>query len=89
MCRNIKTLFNFDPPASEEEIHEASLQFIRKLSGFTQPSQMNEAAFNQAIEQVATTSQILLQSLQTAAKPRDRQVEAERARMRAAKRFGN
>lgn len=89
MCRNIKTLFNFDPPATEEEIQAASLQFVRKLSGFNQPSMANNAAFNHAVEAVATVARHLLDSLVTNAEPRDRAVEAERARERNAKRFGS
>lgn len=88
MCRNIKTLFNFDPPATDEEIREASLQFVRKLSGFNKPSQVNEAAFNRAVEEVSMAARNLLDSLVTSAEPHDREVEAERARARAAKRFG-
>ena len=88
MCRNIKTLFNFDPPATDEEIREASLQFVRKLSGFNKPSKANEAAFNRAIEEVTTAARNLLDSLVTSAEPRDREVETKRARARAAKRFG-
>ncbi|HEX9134086.1 MAG TPA: DUF2277 domain-containing protein [Ktedonobacteraceae bacterium] len=88
MCRNIKTLFNFDPPATDEEIREASLQFVRKLSGFSKPSKANEVAFNRAIEEVAASARNLLDSLVTNAEPRDREVEAERARARAAQRFG-
>lgn len=88
MCRNIKTLFNFDPPATEEEIRGASIQFVRKLSGFNAPSKANEAAFNRAVEDVALVAHRLLGSLVTNAEPRDRQVEAERARARAAERFG-
>jgi hypothetical protein len=88
MCRSIKTLFNFAPPATHEEIRAASLQFVRKISGFNKPSKMNEAAFNLAIEQVAAAAQDLLHSLQTSAEPRDREVEAARARARAAERFG-
>ena len=88
MCRNIKTLFNFDPPATEEEIRAASLQFVRKLSGFTEPSKVNEAAFNRAVEQVAVAARNLLDSLVTSAEPRNREVEAERARARAVERFG-
>ena len=88
MCRNIRTLFNFDPPATDEEIHSAALQFVRKLSGFTQPSRINEAAFSHAVEEVAGVARSLLASLVTAAEPRDREVEAERARARAARRFG-
>ncbi len=88
MCRNIKTLFNFDPPATDEEIREASLQFVRKLSGFNKPSRANEAAFNHAVEEVTAAARNLLNSLVTSAEPRDREVEAERARARAAERFG-
>jgi hypothetical protein len=88
MCRNIKTLFNFDPPATEEEIQAASLQFVRKLSGFNKPSAANETAFDGAVEEVAAVARKLLDSLVTNAEPRDREVEAERARARAAKRFG-
>ncbi len=88
MCRNIKTLFNFDPPATEEEIREASLQFVRKLSGFNKPSQANEAAFNRALEEISMAAQTLLDSLVTSADPRDRAIEIERARARSAKRFG-
>ncbi|HXK24193.1 MAG TPA: DUF2277 domain-containing protein [Myxococcota bacterium] len=88
MCRNIKTLFNFDPPATSEEVRAASLQFVRKLSGFTRPSKANETAFELAVERVAAVSQALLDSLVTTASPRDREVEAVRARERAATRFG-
>lgn len=88
MCRNIKTLFNFDPPATEEEIKAASLQFVRKLSGFHEPSKVNEAAFNQAIEEVAVAAQKLLSTLTTQAEPHNREVEAAKARARAAQRFG-
>lgn len=88
MCRNIKTLFNFEPPATEEEIRAASLQFVRKLSGFNKPSKANEAAFERAIEEVTQVAQTLLDSLVTNAEPRDREIEAERARQRAAERFG-
>jgi hypothetical protein len=88
MCRNIKTLFNFDPPPTDEEIRGASLQFVRKLSGFNKPSRANEAAFNRAVEEVAAVAQNLIDSLVTSAEPRDREVEAERARARAADRFG-
>jgi len=87
MCRNIKTLFNFEPPASELEIRDASLQFVRKLSGFTVPSKTNEAAFDQAVEQVAAAARTLIGSLVTHAAPRDRAIEAERARSRSAARF--
>ncbi len=88
MCRNIKTLFNFDPPATDEEIRGASVQFVRKLSGFTKPSKANEAAFHRAVDEVAVVARRLLDSLVTTAEPRDREVEAERARARAAERFG-
>ena len=88
MCRSIKTLFNFKPPATEDEIQAASLQFVRKISGYNKPSQSNEAAFNRAVEQVAAAAHKLLDSLQTSAEPRDRDVEAARARARAAERFG-
>ena len=88
MCRNIKILFNFDPPATEEEIRAAALQFVRKLSGFNKPSAANEEAFNRAIDEVAGVARKLLDSLVTNAEPRDRKVEADRARARNAKRFG-
>ena len=88
MCRNIKTLFNFEPPVTDEEIRAASLQFVRKLSGFNKPSKANEAAFELAIERTAEVARELLHSLHTTAPPRDRAVEAERARARAAARFG-
>ena len=88
MCRNIRTLFNFDPPATDEEIHGASLQFVRKLSGFTRPSKANEAAFERAVDDVARAARTLVDSLVTKAPPRDREVEAAKARARAAKRFG-
>jgi hypothetical protein len=88
MCRNIKTLFNFDPPATDEEVRGASLQFVRKLSGFTKPSRANEAAFDRAVDEVAAVARRLMDSLVTNAEPRDREVEAERARARAAERFG-
>jgi hypothetical protein len=88
MCRNIKTLFNFDPPATDDEIQAASLQFVRKLTGFNEPSKANEAAFNSAIRDVAVVARNLLDSLVTNADPRNREVEIERARARAAKRFG-
>ena len=87
MCRNIKTLHNFKPPATKEEIHASSLQFVRKLSGFTRPSKTNEAAFNRAVEQVAKAAEELLDSLVTNAPPRDREVEAAKARARSAERF--
>ncbi|MFC5607431.1 DUF2277 domain-containing protein [Variovorax soli] len=88
MCRSIKTLFNFDPPATDEEIHAAALQFVRKLSGFNAPSKANEAAFHRAVEEVAGSARRLVDSLVTTADPRDREVEAERAKARAAARFG-
>ena len=88
MCRNIKTLFNFDPPATEDEVRAASLQFVRKISGFNKPSQANEAAFDRAVEAVFQDAWVLLNSLETKAAPKDREVEAEKARARAAKRFG-
>jgi hypothetical protein len=88
MCRNIKTLFNFEPPATEEEIRAASLQFVRKISGINKPSQANEAAFQKAVEEVATSSAQLLGSLKSSATPKDRQVEAVKARARAVQRFG-
>jgi len=87
MCRNIRTLFNFDPPATEEEIRAASVQFVRKLSGFTKPSQANETAFNLAIEDVAAVARLLIDSLVTTAAPRDRAEWAARAKARAAERF--
>jgi len=89
MCRNIKTLHNFKPPATEEEIRASSLQFVRKLSGFTRPSKANEEAFNRAVDQVAQAAQELLDSLVTNAPPRDREVEAAKARARSAERFGS
>jgi hypothetical protein len=87
MCRNIKTLFNFEPPATEDEIRAASLQFVRKLSGFNKPSQANEAAFSQAVDDVAAVARELLASLTTQAKPKDREVETEKARVLSRKRF--
>jgi hypothetical protein len=88
MCRNIKNLFNFDPPATEEEIRAAALQFVRKLSGFNTPSKVNEAAFNRAIDQTAEIAQQLLNSLTTQAEPHNREEEAAKARARAIARFG-
>ncbi|GIO04537.1 hypothetical protein J31TS6_05650 [Brevibacillus reuszeri] len=88
MCRNIKTLFNFDPPATEDEVQAAALQFVRKLSGFQKPSKANEAAFEQAVEEVTVAAQKLLTSLVSNAEPKNREVEMERARARNAKRFG-
>ena len=89
MCRNIKTLHNFKPPATPEEIRASSLQFVRKLSGFTKPSKSNEEVFNRAVDQVAQAAQELLDSLVTNAPPRDRDVEAAKARARSAERFGS
>jgi len=88
MCRNIKTLFNFEPPVTDAEIRAASLQFVRKLSGFNRPSKVNEAAFQLAVDRTADVARDLLRSLVTTASPRDRELEAQRARMRAAARFG-
>ncbi|MGE0813870.1 MAG: DUF2277 domain-containing protein [Vicinamibacterales bacterium] len=88
MCRNIRTLFNFDPPATEAEIRAASLQFVRKVSGFAAPSRANEAAFDAAVDEVAAAAARLLAALVTSAEPRNRDVEAEKARARSAARFG-
>jgi hypothetical protein len=88
MCRNIKMLFNFDPPVTDEEIQAASLQFVRKISGFNKPSKANEAAFLTAIDEVAAVSSRLLRSLETTAPPRNREEEAAKAKARAAERFG-
>jgi hypothetical protein len=88
MCRNIKTLFNFDPPATDEEIRAASIQFVRKLSGFNRPSKANEEAFNQAIEDVSAIAERLIRALVTTAEPRNREEVAAQARARAAERFG-
>ena len=88
MCRNIKTLFNFDPPATDEEIRAASLQFVRKLSGFQRPSHSNQAAFDQAVEDATQVARRLVDSLVTSAPARTREVEAAKARARAAQRFG-
>ncbi|HEX7923917.1 MAG TPA: DUF2277 domain-containing protein [Bradyrhizobium sp.] len=88
MCRNIKTLFNFEPPATEDEIHASALQFVRKLSGFNKPSQANEAAFNLAVTEVSDAARRLLVSLQTTSPARDREIEAEKARERSRLRFG-
>jgi hypothetical protein len=88
MCRNIKTLFNFEPPATELEIRDASLQFVRKLSGFTVPSKANEAAFERAVAEVANSARVLIRSMVTTAEPRNREVEADKARARSAARFG-
>jgi hypothetical protein len=87
MCRNIRTLYNFDPPATEEEVRAAALQYVRKISGFTKPSRANEAAFERAVEAVAAASVQLLSELMTTAPARDREVEAAKARARAAQRF--
>ena len=88
MCRNIKTLFNFEPPATEEEINAASLQYVRKVTGFNKPSKTNEAAFYSAVEDIARISERLLASLETAATPKDREVEVAKAKARSALRFG-
>ena len=87
MCRNIHTLFNYEPPATEEEVRDASLQYVRKISGFTKPSQANEEAFAHAVEEIADATQRLVDNLVTTAAPKDREVEAERRRARAAERF--
>jgi hypothetical protein len=89
MCRNIKTLYNFKPPATDEEIRASSVQFVRKLSGFARPSKANQPAFSRAVEQVAQAARELLDSLVTDTPPRDREVEAAKARARAANRFGS
>jgi hypothetical protein len=88
MCRNIKTLFNFDPPVTDDEVQAASLQFVRKISGFNKPSKANEAAFQAAIDEIAEVSGRLLHSLETTATPKSREEEAARAKARAAERFG-
>lgn len=88
MCRNIKTLFNFAPPASDEEVHAASVQFVRKLSGFTHPSKANEAAFLRSVDQIAKVARKLIDSLETDTAPKSREVEALKAKERSAKRFG-
>ena len=88
MCRSIKTLFNFDPPATDDEIAASALQFVRKLSGFNAPSKANQVAFDRAVEEVAAAAGALIASLVTTADPRDREIEAERARARSAARFG-
>jgi hypothetical protein len=88
MCRNIKTLFNFEPPATDDEIRASALQFVRKLSGFGRPSQANQAAFDRAVEEVSDAARRLLTSLHTQAPPRDRAVEAEKAKERSRQRFG-
>jgi len=88
MCRNIRTLFNFDPPVTDEEVRAASLQFVRKISGLNKPSKVNEGAFHLAVEEIAGISTRLLDSLETAAPPKNREEEAAKARARAAERFG-
>jgi hypothetical protein len=88
MCRNIRTLFNFDPPATDDEVRAASLQFVRKLSGFTVPSKGNQAAFDQAVDEVAVVARRLLDALVTTADPKNREIEAARAKARNAERFG-
>jgi hypothetical protein len=88
MCRNIRTLYNFEPPASEDEVHGAALQYVRKISGFTRPSQANAEAFERAVEEVTEISRRLLEQLTTNAPPKDREVEAAKARARAAERYG-
>ncbi|MFL5969709.1 MAG: DUF2277 domain-containing protein [Gaiellaceae bacterium] len=87
MCRNIHTLFNFEPPATQDEVREAALQYVRKVSGFTKPSRANEETFNRGVDEVAAATQRLIDSLATTAAPKDRELEAERARARAAKRY--
>ena len=89
MCRNIRTLFNFDPPTTEEEIRAASLQFVRKITGFNKPSKANEAAFQAAVDEIAGISTRLLTSLETNAPPKNREEEAQKAKLRAAERFGD
>jgi hypothetical protein len=89
MCRNIRTLHNFTPPATDDEVRAASLQFVRKISGYTKPSQANQAAFDRAVEEVAQAAHSLLDSLKTSSPPRDRKAEAAKARLRAAQRFGS
>jgi hypothetical protein len=88
MCRNIRTLYNFEPPATEREVEAASLQYVRKISGFTKPSQANEEAFHRAVQEIAEVSMRLLESLETNAPPKDREVEAAKARARSAERYG-
>ncbi|QYK50362.1 MAG: DUF2277 domain-containing protein [Anaerolineales bacterium] len=88
MCRNIKVLYNFEPPTTEDEVHAAALQFVRKVSGYTKPSKMNEAVFERAVREVAKATHKLLEGLETTSPPRDRDVIAQRARERAAKRYG-
>ena len=88
MCRNIRTLFNFEPPATEPEIRDASLQFVRKLSGFNVPSKANEEAFDRAVQEIAASARVLISSLVTTAQPKDRETEARKARERSQERFG-
>ena len=88
MCRNIRTLYNFDPPVTDQEIHASALQFVRKVSGFTNPSRANEVAFHRAVERVARTVRELLEELVTTAEPKSREMEVEKARQRALKRYG-
>jgi len=88
MCRNIKPLFNFEPPATRDEVHDAALQFVRKVSGFTQPSMKNQAAFDHAVDEITAATRKLLKSLETSAPPRDREVEAMKAKERSRLRFG-
>jgi hypothetical protein len=87
MCRNIRPLFNFDPPATDDEVRAAAVQFVRKISGFTRPSQANAAAFDRAVDEIAASARRLVDALKTSAAPRDREVEAEKARARAAERY--
>lgn len=89
MCRNIKPLFNFEPPVNDKEVHAAALQYVRKISGFSKPSNANEAAFNAAVDEIVAASSKLLASLETTAPPKDRDVEAEKARARSAQRFAS
>ena len=89
MCRNIRTLFNFEPPATDDEVRASALQFVRKLSGYTRPSKANEAAFEHAVEEITAITQRLLDALETNAPPRNREIEAAKARARAAARYGN
>ena len=89
MCRNIRPLFNFDPPATDDEIRDAALQYVRKISGYSKPSQANQAAFDRAVDEIAATTRALLDGLVTTTAPRDREVEAAKAKARSAQRFGN
>ena len=88
MCRNIRPLFNFDPPATDDEIRDAALQYVRKISGYSKPSQANQAAFDRAVDEIAATTRALLDGLETTTAPRDREVEAAKAKARSAQRFG-